>query len=298
MISLVPHRVPALLLLIASGLGACVAPTEKAAPGSHLAEAEGAPVHYLDSGGSDEEGLVLIHGWAGSTAAWKDQFPAWSELGRTLVIDLPGHGASEPPPNGYSFASFADAVVAVMDDAGLRRGVLVGHSNGAPVVLQVHHRHPERVAGLVSIDGALKGLFSREQAEPLFAPFRGPQWQTAMRGLVEGMAAAMDADDRDAVVDMALATRQEAVIGGMDAIFGPDAWHEGPIDVPLLLVLAEQPTWSPDYEAWVRTIAPHVDYRVWSGVTHYLQMERPEALRDAMADFLAANALLGSSAER
>jgi len=283
--------------------GCASAPTAPPPPGSgepavRVASWEGTRVSYEDAGLGDEA-LVLIHGWAGSTVSWKHQFPVLAERARTLVIDLPGHGASDPPPEGYSFRAFADAVAAVMDDAGVRRGVIVGHSNGTPVALQFYRRYPERTLALVGIDGTLAKLFDAADVEALFAPFRGEGWREAMAGLLDGMPGpGLSTADRAAIREMALGTRHEAVVGGLDATLDPAAWSEDPIEVPVLLLLADQPTWDAPYEAWVRAHVPRVDLRRWHGVGHYLQMERPAEVRAALEEFLAANDLLPERAQR
>lgn len=254
-------------------------------------EAEVAVPHYLSAGEGDEA-LVLVHGWASSTVTWTHQFPALAERARVLAVDLPGHGESEPPAAGYSMNVFADAVAAAMDDAGVKRAVLVGHSNGTPVALNFARMHPERTLGVVAVDGAVKAVFEREQAEAMFAPFRGEGWQATLGAVIDGMAATLPDDDRKLVREMALATPHETVVGGFEAALDPAAWSDGRIETPLMLVLAAQPTWNEAYEAWVRERAPHVDYRVWQGVGHFLHMERPDAFRAALEEFLEANDLL------
>lgn len=127
----------------------------------------------------------------------------------------------------------------------------------------------------------------------MLAPFRDERWQLALSSVIDSMVGPRLApEDREAIRAMALATRHEAVMGGFDAALAPDAYGEGTIDVPLLLVLARQPTWTAEYEAWVREHAPRVDYRVWSDVGHFPHMERPIELRAALEEFLAANGLL------
>lgn len=258
---------------------------------------DGRRVHYVDAGPraarEEAEALVLVHGWASSVVTWRHQLPALATQARVLAVDLPGHGKSETPERDYSMSLFADAVVAVMDDAGVRRAVLVGHSNGTPVALNVVRAHADRVLGLVAIDGALKSPMSPEQAEAVFAPFREEGWRDALRAMVDGMPGpGLSEKDRAAIREMALATPHEAVVGGFVAAVDPAAWSDEPIDVPLLLVLARQPAWSPVYEEWVRERSPGVDYRVWTDVGHYLHMERPDDFRAALEEFLDHNDLL------
>lgn len=254
---------------------------------------DGHRIHYLDAGGTSDEAIVLIHGWASSTEAWHHQFPALAARSRVLNVDLIGHGRSEQPLGGFSLALMADSVLAAMDNAGVERAVLIGHSNGVPVAQTFLQRHPDRSLALVGIDGTLKQLLDREMFEGVFAPFLGDGWRDAMTGMIDGMPGPrLLPEDRAAIKVMALATPHRTVVGSVEATLDPDAWREDPITVPLLLILAEQPTWDASYAEWVRRRAPQVDYRVWEDVGHYVQMERPIELHEAILEFLDDNDLL------
>ncbi len=91
--------------------------------------------------------VVMLHGQPGSGADWQqlaDQLPA--EL-RVVALDRPGYGANPLAAGGFSVN--ARAVVAVLDDQGIDRAVLVGHSYGGGVALAVAALAPERVEALV-----------------------------------------------------------------------------------------------------------------------------------------------------
>ena len=71
----------------------------------------------------------------------------------SLLIDLPGHGLSDKPDIPYTKEFFARAVNSVMADAKLRKATLVGHSMGTLIAVQFLRMYPEKVAGLVFVDG-------------------------------------------------------------------------------------------------------------------------------------------------
>ena len=95
---------------------------------------------------------VLIHG----TIVTSEDMGA-SLLGpfarrfRTVAFDRPGHGASTRPPGQGALSQQARFVREGMDRLGLRRPVLVGHSIGGSLALQLALDAPERYAGLVVI---------------------------------------------------------------------------------------------------------------------------------------------------
>ncbi len=101
--------------------------------------------------GDGEVPVVLIHGYGSRLEAFSEVQPAISVHRKTISIDLRGFGQSERPAGSYGPEAHADDVVALLDQLGIERAVLVGHSYGASVALRVAMRHPQRVAGLVLV---------------------------------------------------------------------------------------------------------------------------------------------------
>jgi pimeloyl-ACP methyl ester carboxylesterase len=95
-----------------------------------------------------------LHGTADGAFVW-DRFA--NEIGgrwRVLAIDLPGHGNSSWLPRAdYDLASFTAALVAVAEALDLRKAVLIGHSLGSDIAVNFASSFPERVQGLVIVDG-------------------------------------------------------------------------------------------------------------------------------------------------
>ena len=75
-------------------------------------------IHYK-SYGKGKDALVLVHCWTCNLELWRDQIPEFSKRARVVALDLPGHGLSDKPQTTYSMDFFADAVDAVLKDAGL-----------------------------------------------------------------------------------------------------------------------------------------------------------------------------------
>jgi pimeloyl-ACP methyl ester carboxylesterase len=76
-----------------------------------------------------------------------------------IAVDLVGHGKSDKPHVRYTMEVFARSIDSVLTDAKIKRAVLVGHSMGTPVVRQFLRLFPEKTAGLVIVDGALRDAF-------------------------------------------------------------------------------------------------------------------------------------------
>jgi pimeloyl-ACP methyl ester carboxylesterase len=145
---------------------------------SRFVELEGLTVHYRDSG-SGEPALFLIHGFGSSAASWDSINQALSADRRVVALDRTGFGLTSRPLPGewegespYSIDSHAEEGLALMDDLGIAKTVLVGHSQGAAVALALADRHPERVEGVVLVAPELEGRGVPAWLKPLM---RTPQ---------------------------------------------------------------------------------------------------------------------------
>ncbi len=125
---------------------------------------DGRPLHYRSwSGGSSPRGVVvLVHGIGGHSGLFENLAASLAPLGFDLhALDLPGHGRS-PGPRGWipSWAAFRDSLGLFLDHL-QRQGrilsppVLLGHSLGGTVVLDLALCHPHRARGLIVSNPAL-----------------------------------------------------------------------------------------------------------------------------------------------
>lgn len=104
---------------------------------------------------------VFIHGLGGTGWVAFGHIARHPGLGghRSLVIDLPGHGLSDRPPDwGYSLDDHASAVARVCGAAGVEGIDLVGHSLGGDIAVTVAARNPGLVRRLVIAEANLDPL--------------------------------------------------------------------------------------------------------------------------------------------
>ncbi len=100
-------------------------------------------------------GIPLL-GLHGITANHRSFRGLADQLDRPLLaIDQRGRGASRDLPGPYALVQLADDAAAALDAAGIERAVVAGHSMGAFVATRLAERHPDRVLGLVLVDGGL-----------------------------------------------------------------------------------------------------------------------------------------------
>ncbi len=121
-------------------------------------------MHYVTQG-SGEPALVFVHGFAGGLEDWRAQLEHFAPRRRVVACDLRGHGATPGRPEECSIEHYGGAVAALLGALQLPRAVLIGHSMGCRVVLEAARLDPDRVAGVVLIDGSKMGAGDPQQAE-------------------------------------------------------------------------------------------------------------------------------------
>jgi pimeloyl-ACP methyl ester carboxylesterase len=112
--------------------------------------------------GSADPAAVLVHGLASSSHIWDLVAPKLARAGvRAVAYDQRGHGESAKPPTGYGFEETAGDAEALIRNLRLRHPVVVGHSWGANVALELAVRRPSLVGSLVLLDGGFTRMRDR-----------------------------------------------------------------------------------------------------------------------------------------
>lgn len=99
--------------------------------------------------------LVLIHGTPGDAGVFSRQFAQPPPAANLLAYDRPGFGASAGGSERPSLDQQVAVLAALLPAQPPRPVILVGHSYGAPVALLAALQHPERVAGVLLVGGAV-----------------------------------------------------------------------------------------------------------------------------------------------
>jgi pimeloyl-ACP methyl ester carboxylesterase len=132
-----------------------------AAPVETSVTSDGVRLHVRDWR-ADGPAALLLHGLASTSRIWDLVAARLTRAGvRAVAYDQRGHGRSAKPGAGYGFERTSADALAVMRALGLRRPVLVGHSWGANVALEVAVRRPRSLHALVLVDGGFLRLRDR-----------------------------------------------------------------------------------------------------------------------------------------
>ena len=117
---------------------------------------DGAEIFVEESGPESRRGAIFLHGSCLRTDVWHYQIPGLGDH-RLVFYDLRGHGLSQPKGESeYTIATLARDLLRIMEEVGLEEAVIVGHSIGGMVALEVCKENPEllgsRIAGIALLN--------------------------------------------------------------------------------------------------------------------------------------------------
>lgn len=112
------------------------------------------PFHYESFGNSEDAVYVWLHGWGQTHTSLSRLAQLFSSLGKHYLFDLPGFGKTANPKAGSGTADYADMLTKELDKITDRPCILIGHSFGARVAVQMAALHPDRVQAIILIGGA------------------------------------------------------------------------------------------------------------------------------------------------
>jgi pimeloyl-ACP methyl ester carboxylesterase len=268
-------------------------------PGTTFATSGRARLAYESTGAEDGVGVFFIHAGVNDRRSWARAIERLGPRRRCVAYDQRGFGESAyEREDGWS--PVADAL-AVLDDAGLERPVVVACSMGGQTAIDLALAHPGRVAGLVLIGTAIRGA-------PYPEPETGPTAE--LNAHLEAADAAADLDEvgrLDAWMWLDGPSSQEGRVGGparelfldMNAIAlrAPDpgeqagiqpAWPRlGELAAPTLIMIGRldaEDVVAVDEQA--AKLIPGARLRWLDGVAHVPHLEGDRATLDEIAAFV------------
>jgi pimeloyl-ACP methyl ester carboxylesterase len=238
------------------------------------------------SGTDTGTAVVFLHADAGRAAQWSEIMARIGTHHPVAALDFRGHGDSDPARDGdYGFAARAADLGAMVDALALRGFVLVAHSGGAAVALEYAARHGERVEGILMVDPPTdpRGMPAAVR-EQLVADMTGPASLDVLRRFYRGIAGTNERTIARVLADVdAVHPSARAGVATALAEWNPDASlhsFRGPI-----LVLATPPNDTP---AALYRLRPDVPHRVVAESGHWLQLDQPRIVEDAITQFVAS----------
>jgi len=148
----------ALALMLAASLCASMAHADDSwigagimAGGKGYAATPMGQVSYRDVGPRDAKvPLLLIHQAWMSMVEFAEIQNALAKLGyRSIAVDTPGYGMSDPAPPHTTIEGFAENLIPVLDDLHVKQVIVVGHHTGSLIAASFAAHHPDRVVAVI-----------------------------------------------------------------------------------------------------------------------------------------------------
>ena len=128
--------------------------TQRIEPKVCHAQANGLRLHYVDWGEAGNPPMVLLHGFSAQARYWDGFAVHMRDAYHVYALDQRGHGDSDWSSE-YGPTTMPADLAALVDQLGLERFTLIGHSMGGGVAFRYTADHPDRVERLIIEDAAL-----------------------------------------------------------------------------------------------------------------------------------------------
>jgi pimeloyl-ACP methyl ester carboxylesterase len=265
---------------------------------------QGARLFYERQGNGNPP-LVFVHGFACTHDDWRAQVDFFWQQQCVVVCDLRGHGISTGDPAQCDIETYGADVSGLLYALNLPPAILIGHSMGCRVVLQAYLDAPPRVAGLILVDGSRVGTGDPQMAEETMRQhIQTVGYPTMMQAFFADMfLEGSDPAVKEQIVNRALVLPE--VIGAAlfsrlirwDAQYMDAALSQ--VAVPLLAIQSTyinpervrvplQPEATTPWLELVRHHIPTAQIEIVSGAGHFTMLDKPQAVNQLLASFVAS----------
>lgn len=162
--------------------------------------------------------LVLVHGFPLDSSSWNELIPYLKDHFDLILPDLRGFGKSTTVEAPYTLSDMADDLAGLLDDLGVEKTALAGHSMGGYISLAFAKKYPQRVSGLglIASQAAADAPEGKERRYKTAADVA----EKGVGVVVEAMTPKLSADVRVQEFVRGVIERQskQAVIGALKAM--------------------------------------------------------------------------------
>jgi esterase len=240
--------------------------------------------------------LFILHGLFGSADNWQTIGKHLAEYFTVYFIDLRNHGQS-PWSNDWNYEVMAEDLLELMQDEGLDKVNLLGHSMGGKTAMQFAVRYPQKVEKLVVVDIGPKKypttnqfvvdaieqfnthiVSSRKEAEQVMSQFIEEQ------GVRQFLLKNLQWDDNQ---KLSWKFNYEVIKQNINRVSDATPIPDNPIEIPTLFVKGEKSDYIfPSDIKLITAIFPKAHLETIPGAGHWVHADKPQEFLKIVAEFL------------
>lgn len=237
---------------------------------------------YVEVFGADGPPVLCVHTAGQSGVQFRYVAPELAALGyRVLVVDLPGHGRSEPAEDGpvADLGFYGNWCLRVLDRLAMTNPYLLGCSIGGSIVLDMAVKASDRLAGVVAMAAADSRIVHPNGVRPLVLEDSGAPSirDRTYYGALVSSGRLVPADRVELIALMHCREDWHVTFADGTAMGRLDLWDELPgITCPMVIAAGEDDPFIPQ-RLVERTAAriPTARYELLEGYGHYPMEEMP-----------------------
>ncbi|MBT2691932.1 alpha/beta hydrolase [Bacillus sp. ISL-55] len=247
---------------------------------------------FYDEGKGDP--IVLIHGFAGSKHYWDRIIPELAIEYRVVAVDLPGHGDSGMGKDSYSIEDMASTIKELLDQLGLDKVTMFGHSLGGYITLAFADLYPQHLKAFSLVHSTAnpdseEAKEARENnAKKIQEEGAGAFIEGLSRKLFSPENTEVNAKEIEETVKIGRMTKVEGLVSALMAM--KDRPERSKVleetDLPVLLIAGEQDQIIPPEKTFTVS-RDNIEKKVIQNAGHMSMYEQPEELVKVMKDYLA-----------
>lgn len=249
-------------------------------------------ISYFDNG--EGQPIVLIHGFAGSKLYWEKVLPDLSKNNRVIAIDLPGHGDSSMGLEKYAIEEMAGTIKDLLDELGLEKVTMFGHSLGGYITLAFAEKFPQYLNGFSLVHSTANP--DSDEAKAGRESNAKKVLEGGLDSFINGLSqklfspenSEVNAQDIQTTAKIGMSTSVQGVVNALLAM--RDRPNRNYVleetELPVLLIAGEQDQIIPPDKTFTVN-KPNIQQAIIKGAGHMSMYEQPAELVRAMGNFLA-----------
>ena len=230
-----------------------------------------------------EKAIIFIHGSGGSTYTWKDQLANLNLNYSVIAIDLPSHSKTEEFSN-LSLDLYVDVLKGLVENLNLNEIILTGHSLGGAVTMDFYFKYPKKISALILI-----GTGARLRVSQNIFNLLQHNFQLFLDQYPSVFDRKTSKDIYKPVIDRVAETNPDVTLTDYNICDKFDIMDQvSEITLPVLLICGSEDQMTP--VKYTNFLAERITSSVpviIDGGTHWVYLEKPEAVNKAIDDFLS-----------